>query len=171
MLFGFAWTSKSQGLNLSEATKGKIYIEAAVDGRPAVLTSDDLIIFLDIENATFKYLLDPSTLSGINHHYQKQLAKMSKSIVIEGALDINRIPQNDHSPIQTNVEARTNSSDFNEIIPGKAKLRYTHSQRFDSLMEIRLSLEPGDLGLSKYLTFTSDLVVVKINHQVIHGSI
>lgn len=151
--------------------KGQIYITTEIDQESTVLTSEDLIIFLDAENATFKYVLDPSTLLAKDSSLLSEIKKLDESIVIEGRFDINRIPHGVHAPIRTNFEGTTNSLASNKIVKGDVLIRYTQTQWFNSLLNLKMIIDAGDLGLADDLDFSSELIEISIKHPIIHEGI
>lgn len=151
--------------------KGQIYIEAVVDNEPAILSSEDLIIFLNETEATFKYILDPATLKGLNGESQQRLNQLENKIVIEGFLEMQRIPQTSHEPMRVDVQASTSGSEMNELAFGEANLRYMHSQWFDTLLKMNLTIKKGMLGIASVLNITSDEIHITIKHPVIHQNI
>jgi hypothetical protein len=145
-------------------------IETIVDSHAIMLTSKELVVFMEEENAAFKYLLDPATLKGVKRKDKKSLKRMDESIIIDGKLSLKRLPKTDHPPMEVDLTASTHRMN-GPLILGKASLRYTQTQRFDSMILIHLVFDKGDLGLDKYLNITSNEVHVTIKNTILHNSI
>ena len=112
------------------------------------ITTKELLVLLNYEDAKFGMKMDKSTFYTGNDSLDKKLALMKYDIIeFNGKLDIEYINTNGHPPLDFEVKG-TLSTNQNEIA-GTGHLEHISSRgTFSCLLTLKFNLKVGDLGLN-----------------------
>jgi hypothetical protein len=112
------------------------------------LTTKELLVLLNYEDAKFEMKMDKSTFYTGNDSLDKKLKLMKYDIIgFDGKLDIEYINTNGHPPLNFEVEGVISTND--NTIKGTGHLEHISSRgSFSCLLTIKFNIKKDDLGLN-----------------------
>ena len=124
------------------------------------LTTKDLLVLLNYNNAKFEMKMDKSTFYTGNDSLDKRLALMKYEIIeFNGKLDLEFINTDGHPPLDFEVEGILSTND--NVINGTGHLEHISNRgAFSCLLTLKFNLKVGDLGLNiKWLNLKDDIQI------------
>ncbi len=134
------------------------------------LTTKELLVLLDYEDARFKMKMDKSTFYTDNDSLDKKLALMKYEIIeFNGKLDIEYINTNGHPPLDFEVEGVISTN--NHIIKGTGHLEHISSRgRISCLLTLKFNIKKDDLGLKIEGLNLKDDIQIEIVQVILNKS-
>lgn len=127
---------------------GNVLITAVSSDSIFTFVSKDVEIYLNNSQATFTMTIDKSTLKSGNKRIDEELILMkSDEIVISGELGVENIGNNDHSPLDFDLEGVISTN--NKIVLGRGRLEHLSPEgNIACLLTLNFIINKDDLGLN-----------------------
>jgi len=141
---------------------GNILITAILSDTIFKVTSKEIVILLNNSQATFSISIDKSTFKSDNKQVDDELALLkSEEIIFSGKFDIENIDNNDHTPLDFDVEGVISTN--NKTLVGIGRLEHISSEgNISCLLTLKFNLSKNDLGLNLEGLDISDEVQIDI---------
>lgn len=134
------------------------------------VTTKELMILLNYEDAKFTMKMDKSTFKTGNDSLDKKLALLKYDIVeFKGKLDMEYINTNGHSPLDFEVIGVVSTN--GETITGKGHLEHISSRgTYSCLLTLKFNIKISDLGLNFENLNLKEDVQIEIVQTVLNKS-
>lgn len=152
--------------DLEKAIKGSFLIELQVDDQPTKFWSDDMIVFLDYQNAGFEFVIDPATLETDNSEYLDNVQKIEGAINLQGRYRMDRIPREKHASKNFDVYGFVSSDPDEDSFQGKGNMYHMNNAQYSSVVTLDLRLTAEQLGLDEFLPNTHNEIEISVKHTI-----
>jgi len=158
----FSSINFSNAQDIYRTQNGNILITAILSDSIFKVTSKEVIIFLNNSQATFSITLDKSTFKSDNKQVNDELALVkSDEIIFYGKFDIKNIDNNDHTPLDFDVEGVISTN--KKTLVGIGRLEHISSEgNISCLLTLKFNLSKNDLGLNLEDMDISDEIQIDI---------
>lgn len=161
-----AFGQNQHQINLSKAIKGSFLIELEINDTIKKMWSDDLIVFLEPQDATFEFVLDYSTLESDDMEVVQTIQNSHDVLRIQGRYRLDRIPLEKHPNKSFDVYGYVSSVDGNDVFKGSGNSFYLNNGYYESLYTMDLEMSLKQLGMNDVLNNTSTDAEVSIKHAI-----
>jgi len=146
LTFFSASTALSQDIYRTQ--NGSMIVSVVSSDTVLTLTTHELLVLLDYQNATFNIKMDKSTFYTGNDSLDNKLKKLKFDIIsFTGELDIENINTNGHPPLDFGVEGIISTND-NSIL-GSGHLQHLASGGvYSCLLTLTFNIKISDLGIT-----------------------
>ena len=141
-------------------------LEANIDNELVKIWSDELIVFLDYDEAEFRFILKPNSLQTSKAPLEANIARINDPIQFEGNYDLRRIPLNDHPQKEFEVLGEVQTDQSDRLFEGDAKMYYLNNGFFSSIITMELQMTLDHLGWKAYFPQAKNEVSVSIRHNI-----
>jgi hypothetical protein len=147
ILCSIFFLNKGHAQDVYRTQNGNMVITTVSADTVLKITTKELLVLLNYENAQFEMKMDKSTFYTGNDSLDKRLKLMKYDIVeFKGKLGLNYINTNGHPPLDFEVEGVLSTN--NHIIKGTGHLEHISSRgNFSCLLTLKFNLKKDDLGL------------------------
>jgi len=155
--------------NVYRTINGTMQSTVIYNDTPLVFSSNELLIYLDYENAEFLMKMDKSTFKTGNDSIDNILQFNKYDIIqFKGKLGLNYINTKGHPPLTFEVEGKISTNEESVII-GKGKLEHMMEGSFYScLLSMSFYLKLSDIGLLPDSLNVKDEIQVEIIQTVLN---
>ena len=170
LLFSLIILTQGKAQDVYRTQNGSMLITTISADTILKITTKELLVLLNYEDAKFQMKMDKSTFYTGNDSLDKKLALMKYDIIeFNGKLDVEYINTNGHPPLEFEVKGIL-STNQNEI-KGTGRLEHISSRgTFSCLLTLKFNLKLKDLGLKvKELNLKED-IQIEIVQNVLNKS-
>lgn len=148
VILSFYFASAGISQDVYRTQNGSMIISAVSSDTVLTLTTHELLVLLDYQNATFNIKMDKSTFYTGNDSLDNKLKKLKFDIIsFTGELDIENINTNGHPPLDFGVEGIISTND-NSLL-GTGHLQHLASGGvYSCLLTMTFNLKISDLGIT-----------------------
>ncbi len=159
---------KAQGVYRTQS--GDMKITAVSADTIMKITTKDLLVLLNYDNANIIIKMDKSTFKTGNDSLDKKLALMKYDIIeFKGKLGVDYINTNGHPPLDFEVKGVISTNE--NTISGTGHLEHISSRGiYSCLLTIKFNLKVEDLGLNLSGLKLKDDIQVEIVQAVLNKS-
>ncbi|PCJ23021.1 MAG: hypothetical protein COA97_12510 [Flavobacteriales bacterium] len=144
ILFGL----HSQAQDVYRTQNGNMVVTTISADTVLKITTKELLVLLNYQNAKFEIKMDKSTFYTGNDSLDKKLKLMKYEIIeFNGKLDLEYINTNGHPPLDFQVEGILSTND--NIITGTGHLEHISNRgAYSCLLTLKFNIKKDDLGLN-----------------------
>lgn len=148
VIFSICIATTAFSQDIYRTQNGSMIISAVSSDTVLTLTTHELLVLLDYQNATFNIKMDKSTFYTGNDSLDSKLKKLKFDIIsFTGNLDIEYINTNGHPPLDFEVEGIISTND--NSLMGEGHLEHLASGGvYSCLLTLTFNLKISDLGIS-----------------------
>jgi len=160
--------TKAQGGDVYRTQNGNMIITVVSADTVLKITTKELLVLLNYNNANITIKMDKSTFKTGNDSLDKKLALLKYDIItFKGKLNIDYINTNGHPPLDFEVKGIISTNQ--KIIAGSGHLEHISSHGlYSCLLTLKFNLKISDLGINIEGLHLKDEIQIEVVQAVLN---
>lgn len=168
ILFLVVTSIKSNAQEIYGTDNGIIHISVVVNDSILTAVSKELVVILNYDDATFKLLLDRSSLRTGIDSIDDALRKLKyNEVELNGRLGIDQIRTVKHPPQEFEVSGFMKGSNEELAIIGSGHLEHIFGEFYSCILNMNFYVNPADLMLDSYFQHIRGDLKIQIIQSVL----